>query len=65
MNRDTEHPTTLPLELNCKVCGHTWIRRIDKPPKVCPRCKHYDWMRTSWETEKDTRHATRLQDGRS
>lgn len=29
--------------LNCKRCGHTWIPRKDKSPKVCPKCKSPYW----------------------
>ena len=28
----------------CKrpICGYEWQSRVEKP-KVCPRCKSYDW----------------------
>jgi predicted Zn-ribbon and HTH transcriptional regulator len=26
----------------CKLCGHTWLARVEKP-KACPRCKRFDW----------------------
>jgi len=30
-------------KLKCKKCGHTWIPRNPKLPKVCPVCKRVDW----------------------
>lgn len=24
-------------------CGHEWTPRTDNLPKVCPKCKRYDW----------------------
>lgn len=28
----------------CDVCGHEWLPRADKQePKVCPKCKSFDW----------------------
>jgi len=29
--------------LKCIRCGHTWIPRSNKLPKVCPRCKSPYW----------------------
>jgi len=30
----------------CKLCGHEWISRVVRP-RVCPRCKIYNWDKTS------------------
>lgn len=27
----------------CLRCGHKWANRKARTPKVCPRCKSYDW----------------------
>lgn len=27
----------------CTGCGHEWPRRFARKPKVCPKCKRYDW----------------------
>ena len=27
----------------CLKCGHQWLTDLDRDPKVCPRCKRYDW----------------------
>ncbi|MEM0134973.1 MAG: hypothetical protein QXU18_07075 [Thermoplasmatales archaeon] len=27
----------------CERCGHEWIKRGDKEPKVCPKCKSPYW----------------------
>jgi uncharacterized Zn ribbon protein len=35
-------------QFRCKKCDHEWIPRINGIPKVCPKCKHYDWQ----ESEK-------------
>lgn len=32
--------------LRCKICGHRWYRRRKKLPRVCPKCKRFDWYRT-------------------
>jgi len=24
-------------------CNHEWFQRNDNRPKVCPRCKNYNW----------------------
>lgn len=29
--------------LRCRLCGHEWEPLVVKP-KVCPRCKRYDWL---------------------
>jgi hypothetical protein len=33
------------LKLKCNRCGHEWIPRDEKPPKVCPnpKCKSPYW----------------------
>ena len=28
---------------NCKRCGHQWIPRSEKEPKVCPKCNSPYW----------------------
>lgn len=30
-------------ELSCCVCGYVWLPRIEKEPKLCPRCKSRKW----------------------
>ena len=36
-----------PPQLKCKRCGHEWIQRGTKLPKVCPnlKCKSPYWNR--------------------
>lgn len=31
--------------LTCQYedCGYEWLPRTDHLPKVCPKCKRYDW----------------------
>jgi predicted Zn-ribbon and HTH transcriptional regulator len=29
-------------KLKCKCCGHEWRPDVSVP-KVCPRCKSYNW----------------------
>ena len=29
--------------LTCRICGHKWISRLEQIPRVCPRCKRYEW----------------------
>lgn len=29
-------------KLKCKKCKHEWLPR-EEIPKMCPRCKTYDW----------------------
>ena len=31
-------------EATCKRCDHTW-NPITPTPRVCPRCKSYDWQK--------------------
>lgn len=35
-------------QVECRRCGHKWTPRTASP-KVCPRCKHYDW--NTWGVE--------------
>lgn len=30
--------------LHCTCCGHEWRPIRDTLPKVCPRCKRYEWQ---------------------
>lgn len=39
-------------ELECQKCHHTWIS-IKGDPKVCPRCKSYNWKDTTTTYKKD------------
>jgi len=32
--------------LRCQKCGHEWFPRTPEPPKVCPKCKSYEWTIT-------------------
>lgn len=27
----------------CQRCGHRWANRKPNKPKVCPKCKNYNW----------------------
>lgn len=29
--------------LRCLRCKHEWLPRRPRKPKVCPKCKRYDW----------------------
>ena len=31
------------LRMTCLRCGHVWIRRTEKHPTVCPKCKSPYW----------------------
>ena len=31
------------LKCKCGRCGHKWITRSKKEPKVCPKCKSPYW----------------------
>lgn len=31
----------------CLKCGHKWIQRGKRPPKVCSRCKNPSWNKRS------------------
>ena len=28
---------------DCLRCGHSWIPRLNKEPRICPKCKSYKW----------------------
>ncbi len=32
------------LRCNYEDCGNTWVPRTSRMPKVCPKCKRYDWV---------------------
>ena len=40
------------LGYRCERCGHEWVPRNDRPPKVCPKCKS-----PYWDRERRTRPA--------
>lgn len=29
----------------CMRCGHAWLRRVERQPKRCPRCKSPYWSK--------------------
>jgi predicted Zn-ribbon and HTH transcriptional regulator len=29
--------------LRCLHCRHVWPSRLGRKPKVCPKCKSYNW----------------------
>ena len=31
------------MKHRCQKCGWEWIPRIEELPKVCPKCKSYNW----------------------
>lgn len=31
----------------CKICEHEWYPRSKESPLACPKCKRYDWDRTT------------------
>lgn len=31
------------FECKCIKCKHEWIKRSEKEPKQCPKCKQYGW----------------------
>lgn len=31
------------IEYTCERCGYIWQPRGKAEPKVCPKCKRYDW----------------------
>ncbi len=39
-------------------CGHRWMPRSAKLPKVCPKCKSYDWNKSIWEVENEVSKET-------
>jgi len=38
----------------CLRCGHEWIPRVKKP-KVCPRCKLFDWDKKKVKKNENTK----------
>jgi len=34
-------------------CRHEWIPRSTKKPKVCPKCKRYNWDKSPGEVENE------------
>lgn len=38
-----------PPTLKCSRCGHTWIPRQPKNPKVCPKCTSPYWNKPKWK----------------
>jgi len=45
---------TATAELVCKRpgCGHVWVPRVPHP-KVCPKCKSYDWDKSPQEVDNE------------
>lgn len=39
------------MKKKCKKCNYEWESRIENP-KVCPRCKSYNWNKEKEETKK-------------
>lgn len=42
----TQPSGTIPVPvLHCKYpdCGNDWVPRTTRMPKVCPKCKRYNW----------------------
>lgn len=33
------------IRCTCKKCGYTWVPITGEPPKVCPKCKSYNWYK--------------------
>lgn len=31
------------LKLNCRRCNHTWFKRREDDPRICPKCKDKRW----------------------
>jgi predicted Zn-ribbon and HTH transcriptional regulator len=29
--------------MECKRCGHEWVKRMDAPSRICPKCKSLYW----------------------
>ncbi len=53
-------PTVI-AELVCGKCGHHWIPRTPRLPKVCPKCKHYDWNKSAWEVENEVKDEAKIE----
>ncbi len=32
------------MDCKCTNCGHEWITRSNEKPRVCPKCKNYNWF---------------------
>ena len=47
MEKSLELPT-----LKCLRCGHIWIPRKPKEPKVCPNCNSPYWNKPKWKGVK-------------
>lgn len=30
-------------KVRCLKCGYEWYPNSESPPKVCPKCKSYEW----------------------
>lgn len=42
----------------CERCGHKWLPAdIDKPPRVCPKCKSPYWERPRKEAKPEKKRA--------
>ncbi len=40
----TTDPTLPKIKLHCLQCGWQWTSRLThSQPRVCPRCKRYNW----------------------
>ena len=38
--------------LKCLRCGWEWASRMERLPKVCPRCKSPYWNKPKWKGVK-------------
>jgi len=38
--------------LKCKRCGHTWIPRTNKEPRVCAKCNSIYWNKPYVRSDK-------------
>ena len=40
----TTDPVSPKIQLHCLQCGWQWVSRLKQSrPRVCPRCKRYNW----------------------
>lgn len=39
----TEKRRRYPGEQTCRCCGHRWMPRLYRMPRICPKCKSFDW----------------------
>jgi acyl-CoA synthetase (NDP forming) len=37
------------IALQCLRCGHMWMPRLSREPKVCPQCNSPYWNKTKWK----------------